>query len=179
MYVSGPTVMLGYHNNDEENAKVISYDENGKKWINIGDILRLEENGEYKYLGRKKRNFVSGVENIYPEELENLLVSLPEIREVVVTPISDEMVQFIPRYHISLYDKNINHEELENKINNLVLSTLSENWLPGSIEYYDEPLQRMSNSKIDVTFYKKLDDEALKNGKIDNQKAKKLRLKKI
>ena len=179
LYVSGPTVMLGYHNNEEENAKVISYDENGKKWINIGDILRLEENGEYKYLGRKKRNFVSGVENIYPEELENLLVSLPEIREVVVTPISDEMVQFIPRYHISLYDKNINHEELENKINNLVLSTLSENWLPGSIEYYDEPLQRMSNSKIDVTFYKKLDDEALKNGEIDNQKAKKLRLKKI
>lgn len=179
LYVSGSSVMLGYHNNPEETAKVISYDENGKRWINIGDFLMKTPDGEYKYVGRQKRNFVSGCDNIYPEELESLLLTIPEIREVVVTPISDEMVQYIPRYHISLYDTNIDYKELEEKINTLVMSKLNENWLPGSIAYYDKPLERMQNSKVNISYYKELDQKALENNEIDNTSAKQLRLKKI
>lgn len=179
LYVSGPSVMLGYHNNPEETSKVISYDENGKRWINIGDFLMKTPDGEYKYVGRQKRNFVSGCDNIYPEELESLLLLIPEIREVVVTPISDEMVQYIPRYHISLYDTNIDYKELEEKINALVMSKLNENWLPGSIAYYDKPLERMQNSKVNISYYKELDQKALDNNEIDNTSAKQLRLKKI
>lgn len=179
LYVSGPTTMLGYHNNQEETSKVISYDEDGKKWIDIGDILIQNENDEYQYVGRKKRNFVSGCDNIYPEELENLLQQIPEIREVVVTPISDEMVQFIPRYHISLYDSNIDYKKLEDKITTLVLSKLNENWLPGSIVYYDKPLERMLNSKINISHYIEQDEIAVKNQEINHTEAKELRLKKI
>ena len=179
LYVSGPSVMLGYHNNPEETSKVISYDENGKRWINIGDFLMKTPDGEYKYVGRQKRNFVSGCDNIYPEELESLLLLIPEIREVVVTPISDEMVQYIPRYHISLYDTNIDYKKLEEKINALVMSKLNENWLPGSIAYYDKPLERMQNSKVNISYYKELDQKALDNDEIDNTSAKQLRLKKI
>lgn len=179
LYVSGSSVMLGYHNNPEETAKVISYDENGKRWINIGDFLMKTPDGEYKYVGRQKRNFVSGCDNIYPEELESLLLTIPEIREVAVTPISDEMVQYIPRYHISLYDTNIDYKELEEKINTLVMSKLNENWLPGSIAYYDKPLERMQNSKVNISYYKELDQKALENNEIDNTSAKQLRLKKI
>lgn len=179
LYVSGPSVMLGYHNNPEETSKVISYDENGKRWINIGDFLMKTPDGEYKYVGRQKRNFVSGCDNIYPEELESLLLLIPEIREVVVTPISDEMVQYIPRYHISLYDTNIDYKELEEKINALVMSKLNENWLPGSIAYYDKPLERMQNSKVNISYYKELDQKALENNEIDNTSAKQSRLKRI
>ena len=179
LYVSGPSVMLGYHNNPEETEKVISYDENGKKWINIGDYLQELETGEYKYVGRQKRNFVSGIENIYPEELENLLLTLPEVREAVITAIPDEMVQYIPRYHISLYDKNIDYKEFEKKLRLLVCSKLSDSWLPGSIQYYNNPLERMSNSKINIAYYKEQDMIALENGTINNEEAKKLRLKKI
>ena len=179
LYVSGPSVMLGYHNNPEETEKVISYDENGKKWINIGDYLQELETGEYKYVGRQKRNFVSGIENIYPEELENLLLTLPEVREAVITAIPDEMVQYIPRYHISLYDKNIDYKEFEEKLRLLVCSKLSDSWLPGSIQYYNNPLERMSNSKINVAYYKEQDMIAIENGTINNEEAKKLRLKNI
>ncbi|MBO5476173.1 MAG: acyl--CoA ligase [Clostridia bacterium] len=179
LYVSGPSVMIGYHNNPEETEKVISYDENGKRWINIGDFLMKTPDGEFKYVGRQKRNFVSGCDNIYPEELENLLLTIPEIREVVVTPISDEMVQYIPRYHISLYDTNIDYKDLEERINALVMSKLNENWLPGSIAYYDKPLERMQNSKVNISYYKELDQKALENNEIDNTSAKQLRLRKI
>ena len=179
LYVSGPSVMIGYHNNPEETEKVISYDENGKRWINIGDFLMKTPDGEFKYVGRQKRNFVSGCDNIYPEELENLLLTIPEIREVVVTPISDEMVQYIPRYHISLYNTDIDYKDLEERINALVMSKLNENWLPGSIAYYDKPLERMQNSKVNISYYKELDQKALENNEIDNTSAKQLRLRKI
>jgi len=179
LYVSGPSVMLGYYNNPEETEKVISYDESGKKWINIGDYLQEQESGEYRYAGRQKRNFVSGIENIYPEELENLLLTLPEVREAVITAIPDEVVQYIPRYHISLNDENIDYNAFEERLKLLVSSKLSDNWLPGSIQYYNEPLQRMSNSKINVPYYEEQDVIAMKNGIINNEEAKKLRIKKI
>ena len=178
LYVSGPSVMIGYHNNPDETKKVISFDEFGRKWINTGDYLMETIDGEYKYIGRQKRNFVSGCDNIYPEELEDLLVTIPEIREVIVTPISDELVQFIPRYHISLYDYNIDYKILEKKIKNLVCSKMNENWLPGSIVYYDKPLQRMLNSKLNIQYYMEQDSIALAEGKINNDEAKKLRLSK-
>ena len=91
LFLSGPSVMMGYHNNKAETDKVISYDSNGQKWLNLGDYLQ-EENGFYRYVGRQKRNFVSGCDNIYPEQIEELLVTLPEIREVVVTAIPDDFL---------------------------------------------------------------------------------------
>ena len=179
LYVSGPTIMRRYYNNPGETDKVIVYDQNGKKWLNTGDIVQQTEKGDYIYVGRQKRNFVSGCDNIYPEELESLLVTIPEIRELVVTPISDEMVQYIPRYHISLYSMDIDFKNLEEKINSLVMKHLNENWLPGSIVYYDKPLERMQNSKVNISYYREQDEKALANGKIDHTSAKTLRLTKI
>lgn len=177
--VSGPSVMLRYHNNSKETDKVIFYDDNGKKWCNLGDYLVKLENGEYKYVGRQKRNFVSGIENIYPEELENLILSMPEVKEVLVTPVSDDLVQFIPRYHIYLTNQNIDYEDFEKRLNALVLKNLTSSWLPGTIDYLNEPLKRMSNSKVDINYYLEKDKEELNQGLINNTSGRKLRLQKI
>ena len=172
----GDTVMLGYHGNKEETNKVLYYDENGTRCLRSGDLLRLNEYNEYEYIGRLKRNFVSGCDNIYSEALEELLMTLPEIKEVVVTPISDPMVQYVPRYHISLSHSDIDITSLEKKIEKLVLSKYNINWLPGSIVYYDKPLVRMSNSKINIGYYKEKDAKDFEEGKIDISAAKELRL---
>ena len=153
LYISGPSVMIGYHNNEEENKKVFKIDENGKKWVGTGDLIQELDNGDYKYIGRKKRIFVSGVDNIYPEQLEELLSEFPEVRESVVTPISDEIRQYIPRYHISLYNSNIDYDSFEKKLNKTVEKKLGKNWLPGFLDYTDEPLERMNNSKINIQYY--------------------------
>ena len=158
VYFSGPSIMLGYHNNQEETNKVISYDENGNKWLNLGDYL-LEDDGFYKYVGRQNRNFVCGVDNIYPEQIEELLMQMPEIREVVVTPISDDILQYIPSYHISLYSNDINFEEFENRLKKLISKNICESAIPQKIEYTIDPLVRMTNSKIDIEFYKNKDLE--------------------
>ena len=168
LHVSGPTMMLGYYNNPSETDKVIYYDEQNIRWYNTGDIVkRTNVLGELMYVGRQKRNFVCGVDNIYPEEIEDLLQKIPEIREVIVTKIPDDDKQNLPKYHISVYDmppiSQIN--SLKDKITDLIINTLGESALPGYIEYYDEPLKRTDNSKLDVKFYQNKDIEEVKSQK--------------
>lgn len=153
--LSGLPVMLGYHNNPEETKKVIFYDKDGTRWLNLGDYLREEEEF-FKYVGRQKRNFVCGCDNIYPEQIEELLTTLPGVRESVVVPKSDDILQFIPIYYISLYSDDIDYVNFEKKLNKLVLSNIGQSALPGKINYTIEPLVRMTNSKIDIEHYKEL-----------------------
>ncbi len=169
LLVSGKPIMLGYHNNPEETEKVMIIDEDGTRWFNTGDIICELPTGEYKYVGRLKRVFVCGVENIYPEVLEALLIQIPEIKEVVVTKVPDFEKQYIPRFTISVADYNFDVAELENKIKTLIINNLSDSWLPGEkpdfIEYTDKPLKKMPNSKVDITYYQAKTDEIFKNAK--------------
>ena len=99
--------------------------------------------------------------------------------ESLVTAIPGEMVQFIPRYHISLYSENIDLKDLEEKIYYLVSTKLGDNWLPGSIVYYDKPLERMSNSKINLAYYVEEDKKALAHGTLNNDGVKLSLMKRI
>ncbi len=158
LYISGKPIMMGYHNNPKETDKVISYDTDGTKWLNLGDYLVEEDDGFYKYEGRQKRNFVSGVDNIYPEQIEALLQTMPEIREAVITPISDDILQHLPSYHISLYSDDLDFAVFEKRLKELIATRIGESALPAQIEYTTEPLVRMmNNSKIDIEYYKKRD----------------------
>ncbi len=156
LHVSGPSVMLEYYNNPEETNKVIYYDENGKKWANIGDVLRENENGEYIYVGRIKRNFVCGIDNVYSEDLESIITSMPGVREAVVVPIPDDELQFIPKAHISL-EEEVDTKKLEKQLTSVILKKHSPSWIPRIFEYYHKPLERMTNSKINITYYRDKD----------------------
>lgn len=81
--------------------------------------------------------------------------------------------------NISLYSTDIDYEALEEKINSMVIKKFNINWLPGSIAYYEKPLERMQNSKINISYYKEQDEIALSEGTIDNSEGKTLRLTKI
>ena len=157
LYLSGSSIMLGYHNNPEETRKVISYDENGTKWLNLGDYLQEDEDGFFKYVGRQKRNFVCGCDNIYPEQIEELLADLPEVREAVIIPRSDDILQYTPIYNVSLYSSDIDYKDFENRLKKIITAKIGVSALPNEIHYTFEPLVRMTNSKIDIEYYKKQD----------------------
>ena len=163
MLVNGPGMMLRYHENEEETNAVLVYDENGVKWYNTKDVAVKHENGEYEFVGRVKRNFVSGVDNIYPEQIEQLLLQIPEIREVLVTSIPDDKEQFLPSYHVSLNDFDCNKTVLENKIFTLIQNTLGTSALPGYIEYYENALPRTDNGKLNPKAMEEKDKERIEN----------------
>ena len=167
--VTGPGIMLGYYNNDEETSKSFIY-KNDKKWLLTGDIAKILPSGEIKYIDRVKRSFVCGIENIYPQRIENLLSSFPEIRESIVTKVADNDMQYVPKYHISLYDENCNIDKLKDKIEKLIMSTLGENNLPRYYDFYYEPLTRTNNGKLDPKPYQEKDNN--KNKVLIKEKCK-------
>ncbi|HVO37828.1 MAG TPA: AMP-binding protein, partial [Spirochaetia bacterium] len=77
----GPGIMLGYYGMPEKTREVID----AEGWLHTGDIGKLDDDGYLYITGRLKNIIVTkGGKNIYPEEIENLLLQSPLISEVVV-----------------------------------------------------------------------------------------------
>jgi fatty-acyl-CoA synthase len=81
-----PLGMIGYYKMDEENTAVIR---NG--WIYTGDIALLEDGGYFTIVDRVKDVIISGAENIYPREIENVISRYAGVFEVAVFGIPDEI----------------------------------------------------------------------------------------
>ena len=166
--VTGPSMMLGYHNNPKETNKVIKPDENGTRWLETGDIAKISENGEITFMGRTKRCFVSGVTNIYPEQIEDIVNKIDGIKQIIVTHVQFDGNQNVPIYHVRLDEKYTNQDKVSKAIRNSILKTLGNPALPYDIVYtYDElpvtkngkldpkPLQEVDNYKYSKTLIKK------------------------
>ncbi|MCM1266667.1 MAG: acyl--CoA ligase [Bacteroidales bacterium] len=163
--VKGPGMMKGYYQNQEETRKVFWIDKEGATWYNTGDIARKTgiDWNEYEYIGRQKRNFVCGVDNIYPEQIEEILLQLPNIREVIVTKIPDNKYQYFPKYHISVFSMDFDQKQFENQIRELISSTLGQSAEPRYLEYTDVPLPRTDNGKLNATLLEAQDMQLLNN----------------
>ncbi len=74
-----PTLMSGYWNNPEATAQAFA-----GGWFHSGDLVRMDEDGYVWVVDRKKDMIISGGENIYCAEVENVLASHPSIVEVAV-----------------------------------------------------------------------------------------------
>ncbi|WP_201287895.1 AMP-binding protein [Salinirussus salinus] len=88
--LASPHAGDGYWNNPEETAEAFGTEEETDAWVSTGDLARVDGEGYYYIEGRKKNMFVSGGENVYPPEVENVLAGHPKVEEVVVVPVDDE-----------------------------------------------------------------------------------------
>src|SRR3954466_2094343 len=82
-----PALMLGYFNDPERTAAVLTTD----GWYKSGDVFRRDENGCYWFVGRNDDMFVSGGENIFPSEVELVLARHPDVAQACVVPVPDEI----------------------------------------------------------------------------------------
>ena len=78
----GPNVMQGYHRNPQATAETI---QNG--WLFTGDLARMDREGFVYIVDRKKEMIVSGGENIYPREIEEVIIKHPSVADVAVIGI--------------------------------------------------------------------------------------------
>jgi len=83
--VKGPSVIKEYYNNPKETKE--AFTENG--WFRTGDLGRFDGEGYIYLVGRKKDMIISGGENIYPKEVENVLLEVPGIADAAVIGIPD------------------------------------------------------------------------------------------
>jgi fatty-acyl-CoA synthase len=82
----GYHVMNGYFENPEATAGVVDAD----GWLHTGDLCAMDERGYCTVEGRLKDMIIRGGENIYPRELENLLIAHPHVGGVAVVGLPDE-----------------------------------------------------------------------------------------
>jgi acyl-CoA synthetase (AMP-forming)/AMP-acid ligase II len=77
--VRGDTVMRGYLNQPEATAKTLN-----QGWLHTGDLGRMDSHGYLTLVDRSKDLIISGGSNIYPREVEEVLLQHPAVREVAV-----------------------------------------------------------------------------------------------
>jgi long-chain acyl-CoA synthetase len=82
----GPQVMLGYHGMPTETANVIR-ERDGKRWLYSGDIARMDEDGYFYIVDRKKDMALIGGFNVYPNNIEKVLTDHPAVLEAGVAAI--------------------------------------------------------------------------------------------
>jgi long-chain acyl-CoA synthetase len=84
--IRGPQIMKGYWQRPEETAKVISPD----GWLRTGDIGRMDDDGFSYIVDRKKDMILVSGFNVYPNEIEDVIATLPGVLEVAAVGVPDD-----------------------------------------------------------------------------------------
>jgi len=84
--VKGPQVMKGYWQRPEETDKVIDAD----GWLHTGDVARMDEQGYFYIVDRKKDMILVSGFNVYPNEVEDVIAMMPGVLEVAVIGVPDD-----------------------------------------------------------------------------------------
>ena len=93
IHLTGPMVMSGYINKEAIDGD-----------FNTDDIGYIDEDGFVYILNRRKDLIISGGENIYPKELEDLVYTLPAVKECAVVPIPDTKWGEVPALFVAFHD---------------------------------------------------------------------------
>ncbi|WP_440990459.1 AMP-binding protein [Haloarchaeobius baliensis] len=83
--LASPHAAAGYWRAPEETEATF-----GQGWVSTGDLARRDDAGYVYIEGRKKNMYVSGGENVYPAEVEDVVSGHPKVDEVVVVPVPDD-----------------------------------------------------------------------------------------
>jgi long-chain acyl-CoA synthetase len=89
LIISGPQVMKGYFNRPEETAGMIKEDSEGRRWLLTGDIAKVDDEGYFSIVDRKKDMILVSGFNVYPTDVEQVLYRHPKVAKVCVAGIPD------------------------------------------------------------------------------------------
>jgi long-chain acyl-CoA synthetase len=115
LVIHGPQVMLGYHNMPEENEKVF-FECCGLRWLRTGDIARMDEDGYFYIVDRKKDIIKYKGYSLFPREIEEVLYKHECVKEAAVIGIPHPEYFEVPKAFIVLKDEckgKITEEEIK------------------------------------------------------------------
>jgi fatty-acyl-CoA synthase len=87
--ISGPNITPGYWKRPDANASSFSLDEFGNRWLHSGDAGTIDEEGCIYIVDRYKDMYISGGENVYPAEVEQVLYQIAEVAEAAIIGVPD------------------------------------------------------------------------------------------
>ncbi|MEZ5166958.1 MAG: AMP-binding protein [Acidimicrobiales bacterium] len=87
LWLRSDCVMSGYWNDPEATATTLV-----EGWLRTGDLARIDERGLFRLAGRLKEMYIRGGYNVYPMEVESVLVGHPAVAEVAIVPRPDPVM---------------------------------------------------------------------------------------
>jgi fatty-acyl-CoA synthase len=114
LLLKGPHIFSGYWDEPEETKKTIEPD----GWVHTGDLAMQDKDGFFYIVGRRKEMYISGGENVYPVEIEELLFKHPAIDLAAVIGVPDEKWGEVGKAFLTLKPgKSLHIDEIRNYLN--------------------------------------------------------------
>ncbi|MCL2280541.1 AMP-binding protein [Candidatus Saccharibacteria bacterium] len=153
--ISGPTIMKGYVNNDKETNETLQVHPDGRIWLHTGDMGYMDKEGYIYFSGRIKRLIISSGYNIYPNEVESVIMDVPEVLLATVVGVNDRYRGQIAKAFVVLKTgvKPSNH--IHEKIMKQCQQNLAKYKWPRSIEFR----KTLPKTKIGKVAYTELTEE--------------------
>ncbi len=155
--VTGPTVMKGYLNDPEATAKALVLHDDGKVWVETGDLGQRDTDGFYHFISRIKRMIkVSGVP-VYPSQIETIVSELPEVLKAAAIGIPHPYKMQVVKVFVSVRE-GADRAEVEKKIKDTIGARMLRYAIPEEIEFVDAfPLTAVG--KIDIKVLEEIERE--------------------
>jgi long-chain acyl-CoA synthetase len=128
--VKGPQVMKGYYNRPDETAKTIT----SEGWLNTGDIGKMDPDGFFSIVDRKKDMILVSGFNVYPNEVEDVLATHPKIMEGAAIGIPNEKSGEVVKVFIVKKDNSLT----ESEVIDFCRENLTGYKVPKAVEFKDE-----------------------------------------
>ncbi len=111
LLLKGPHIFSGYWEEPEETEEVIEED----GFVHTGDLAKQDNDGYYYIVGRRKEMYISGGENVFPVEIEEVLYKHPAIDEAAVIGVPDDKWGEVGKAFITLKKgKSTNSDDIRN-----------------------------------------------------------------
>jgi len=146
LWVRGDNVMLGYYKAPKDTAKVLK-----DGWLNTGDLASLDQNGNLAIQGRSKDLIIHKGFNIYPQEVENVLMSHPSVFKAAVIGRQESVVGQVPIAFVATRDDK---ELVESALRSLCANNLATYKIPRKFICVDDlpmsPTGKVDKKKLEV-----------------------------
>ena len=163
LYISSDNLFVEYLNNPEETAKIKVIDENGKQWVKTGDLCVIDSEGYIVPKGRNRRLIKKDAFKIAPDTIEEVIISLPYVKECVVVGVADEKFISVPMAFVEL-EKDMRLADVYEDIERKCIEDLPDYEVPSYFEQIDE-MPYTSNGKHDFRTLEELGNSIVKERK--------------
>ena len=129
MWVKGPQVMVGYYNRQDATDEILK-----DGWLATGDVATMDENGYFKIVDRKKDMIIVSGFNVFPNEIEEVIMMHEGVLEAAAIGVPDEVCGEMVKIFIVRKDENLD----EKSIIDHCRDNLTNYKVPKIVEFKDE-----------------------------------------
>ena len=158
--ITGPTIMEGYIRNKKETRQTLRKHRDGRVWLHTGDEGIMDKDGFVYFKGRSKRMIISSGYNIYPNNIENVIDSHPDVSMSCVIGIPHPYKVMVAKAFIVLKNPDQESEEVLASIKELVEKNLARFSWPYDYEFRKELPKTLVGK---VAFNVLIHEEEMKN----------------